>query len=117
MNRAARRQADRARSRSARICAPGQHKFGRVSATVAGEETAVAVLCSRCRRTFGQVMHESPADLELFRGWLREELRAAADDHLDACPRRFSPDYLASDGCSGCLRRDAVTRLALGVGL
>lgn len=117
MNRNQRHAAARTPARSRPLCAPGKHAFGRVSATVAGDEAAVRVVCATCRRTFGQVMHESPADLELFRGWLRGELRAAADEHLEACPRRFSPDYLASDGCPGCARQDAAARLAMGVGL
>jgi hypothetical protein len=99
------------------LCPPGQHQFGKLAGTVAGEEVAVRVVCGRCSRTFGQVMHESPADLERFRAWLRDELVAAAGEHLEACPRRFSPDYLASDGCPGCARQDAATRLAMGVGI
>lgn len=112
MNRARRRAVKPPRPRP--LCSPGKHAFGRVSATVAGKGAAVRVVCSTCRRTFGQVMHESPADLELFRGWLRDELRAAVEEHLEACPRRFSPDYLPSDGCA---RQDAAARLAMGVGV
>lgn len=116
MNRAQRRAA-RKPTAPRPLCPPGQHAFGKVSGTVAGEEVAVRVVCQKCGRTFGQVMHESPADLELFRGWLRSELAAAADEHVEACPRRFSPDYLASDGCPGCARQDAATRMAMGVGI
>lgn len=99
------------------LCPPGQHRFGRMSATVAGEEMAVRVLCQRCGRTFGQVMHESPADLERLRLWLANQFAEAVDQHLDACPRRFGPDYLASDGCEGCAGQDSATRLSMAVGI
>lgn len=119
MNRAQRRAARPARSRGGMLplCPPGQHAFGRLAGTVAGEEVAVRVVCGRCGRTFGQVMHESPADLELFRGWLRTEFQTAAKEHVEACPRRFSPDYLASDDCPGCARQDSATRLGMAVGI
>jgi hypothetical protein len=118
MNRTQRRAMKRASpGRPLPICPPGQHRFGKLTGTVAGEEVAARVVCQRCSRTFGQVMHDSPEDLELFRGWLRTEFVAAAGEHLAACPRRFSPDYLASDGCPGCQRQDAAARLSMVVGV
>lgn len=118
MNRADRRASTRRKpGPPAPLCPPGKHAFGKLTGTVAGEQAAVAVVCNRCRRTFGQVMNESPADLALFREWLRTELVTAAGEHVEACPRRFSPDYLASDGCPGCLRQDSASRLAMGVGI
>lgn len=119
MNRAARRAAARTLTKGAPVpplCAPGSHAFARISGTVEGVEQVVRVVCRRCRRTFGQVMEQSPADLAIYRQWLEAELAQARGQHLEACPRRFAPDYPASDGCPGCARQDAATRMREGLG-
>lgn len=79
MNRAARRAAAREAAKHARRngtgklpprCPPGEHAFAKLVGTVAGAAAATRVICSKCRRTFQQVMEESPEDLELYRTWL-----------------------------------------------
>lgn len=77
MNRAQRRAAEREAARAARkappLCPPRTHAFGELVATVEGEKTASRIVCRKCRRTFEQVMEESPDDLAYYVQWLRSK--------------------------------------------
>jgi hypothetical protein len=51
-------------------CPPLTHRFSRTTATLRGEEVAEAVVCTRCRLTWSQVLLRSPLDLAAFEAWL-----------------------------------------------
>lgn len=108
MNRHDRRLLARRHSRNGRgpvpLCAPGTHAYGELVATVKGEAAATRIVCQNCRRTFEQVMEESPRDLEIYRDWLTTERAAASTMHTEACPRRRDSSALFVERCPGCAR-------------
>lgn len=76
MNRAARRQAERSAVKPSLVsplCPSGHHAFARLAGTVAGDEVAVRVVCTECRRPFEQVMEEQPEELARYRAFLESE--------------------------------------------
>lgn len=90
------------------LCAPGTHAFAEIVGTVAGKAEVTRVVCNGCRRTFQQVMAESPDDLALYRSWLETEIRTARAMHDRACPRRHDLKALPSDRCPGCIQEAAL---------
>lgn len=84
------------------LCLPGTHAFGKITTTVAGEATATYVICKTCRRTFQQVMEQSPGDLRLYRSFLEAERATIKHTHDP------DPDGLPVDDCPGCARAAAL---------
>lgn len=110
MNRAERRAALRSARRNGhglpKRCPPGMHAFGKIAAIVGGRETTARVVCRTCRRTFQQVMGESPEDLAMYRAFVAAEIRSIVHDR--ACPRGFDKAALPVSGCAGCAREAAL---------
>lgn len=52
------------------LCAPGQHQLGPIRGTVKGDVVVTVVLCSRCRRTFGEILEQDPAYAAMYQEWL-----------------------------------------------
>ena len=52
------------------VCAPGKHKLGPIKGTVAGKVVAKVVLCSRCRRTFAEILQDDSAYAAMYQAWV-----------------------------------------------
>lgn len=52
------------------LCAPGEHALGRVDGTVKGDVVASVVMCSRCRRTFQEILDEDADYAAKYQEWV-----------------------------------------------
>lgn len=52
------------------LCRAGTHKLMPIEGTVEGEVVAKVVMCSRCRRTFQEILDEDPEYAEMYAAWV-----------------------------------------------